>query len=103
MYSMALILGVDAFKGYTLVQGITTVSTGERPEIPNDLPESLAELIESGWDEDPTERPPLSEIIETLKLMTIENFDEEEKIKYSKVKGATVPAANQTKEIASLK
>ena len=71
MYSMALILGVDAFKGYTLVQGITTVSTGERPEIPDDLPELLAKLIESGWDEDPTERPPLSEFIETLKSMTL--------------------------------
>ena len=35
--------------------------------------------------------------------MTTENFDEEKKITYSNVKEVTVPAANQTKEIASLK
>ena len=63
---------------------ITTVSTGERPEIPNDLPDSLAELIESGWDKDPTERPPLSEIIETLKSMTTENFDGDKKLNIAK-------------------
>lgn len=41
----------------------------ERPEISADTPKELAKLIECCWQEDPSKRPDLSEVIATLKSL----------------------------------
>ncbi|GES81616.1 kinase-like domain-containing protein [Rhizophagus clarus] len=56
---------------------------GERPKITDDTPKCLAKLMKRCWDSDPTKRPSITEIRETLSLWYNEKesveFDEAEK------------------------
>lgn len=42
------------------------VRNGLRPEIPKDVPETLAKLMRACWDQDPKKRPTMSEVVAAL-------------------------------------
>ena len=42
------------------------VKDGEREEIPDQCPEGYTKLIEQCWDQDPSKRPPIKQILAEL-------------------------------------
>jgi hypothetical protein len=58
------------YQGLNPVQVSVAVSSqGLRPEIPADCAPDCAQLIRECWDQDPSKRPPFSEIVQRLKTM----------------------------------
>ena len=45
---------------------ITTVSAGNRPTIPSDVPSTLAAIISDSWNQEPSRRPTCRELIQQL-------------------------------------
>ena len=43
--------------------------SGKRPDVPDDFPENLKQLILKGWSQDPNERCSLTEFIAEFKEM----------------------------------
>ena len=57
------------FEGYNKKQLTeSVVNNGYRPLIPGEVPEDIAKLIKSCWNEDSTKRPEMSLIASTLAL-----------------------------------
>lgn len=52
---------------------IYEIIDGERPEITLDTPKCFANLMKSGWDSNPVERPSASEIAKALSTMKVNN------------------------------
>lgn len=61
-----------------LQAAIGVVQQGLRPTIPKNTHPKLAELLEKCWQQDPTERPDFSEILDILKQLTREFGDDGE-------------------------
>eukprot|EP01138_Halocafeteria_seosinensis_P012965 gb/GECG01013243.1/.p1 GENE.gb/GECG01013243.1/~~gb/GECG01013243.1/.p1 ORF type:complete len:655 (+),score=92.20 gb/GECG01013243.1/:1-1965(+) len=72
VYSLGVIMyelfsGKEIFPLYTMLQVMWAVHSGDRPSIPEDVPDSIADVIQKAWKTDQKERPPLDDIKQTLK------------------------------------
>ena len=63
-----LITGNLPFQNMTGVQMVSAVLNGVRPEIPPNIPPTLAYIMTHCWDSNPDVRPPFSEIIQLLEV-----------------------------------
>lgn len=61
-----LLTGEMPYYGMNPVQFISTVIDGQRPQLPDDTPIKLRELIVKCWDQDPAKRPTFTNIIQAL-------------------------------------
>eukprot|EP01118_Nematostelium_gracile_P007817 TRINITY_DN2567_c0_g2_i7.p1 TRINITY_DN2567_c0_g2~~TRINITY_DN2567_c0_g2_i7.p1 ORF type:complete len:366 (-),score=84.12 TRINITY_DN2567_c0_g2_i7:93-1190(-) len=46
---------------------------GERPDIPQDCPETFSQLIERCWDQEPKSRPPMEDVVQQLEKLSVDH------------------------------
>lgn len=62
-----LLTGKTPFNGYKKKLKLANdIKKGKRPKLPENLDKNIREFIEKCWSNDPSERPPFSEIVEEL-------------------------------------
>ena len=62
---------------------VRDIKNGKRPELPENLDKKICEFIQKCWSNDPSERPPFSEIVEELqneRYMKLFNANKNERI-----------------------
>lgn len=80
-----LMTNLVAYQGISTNQLIKAINLNDKPPIPNELPKSYKDLIESCWQENPDKRPTFNEILDTLKTdkgFITEGINEKEFLDY---------------------
>lgn len=77
VYSFGIILWEIATRGILyptlrVASVILAVLNGERPEIPEDVPAGVASLIRRCWRDDPSDRPPMDEVLTMLEGVALD-------------------------------
>lgn len=67
--------GQDPWRGKSVFNIYQAVETGQRPLIPEDIPEMLRDIIVSCWDQDPSKRPSADELTHLLEKFILEEYD----------------------------
>ncbi|KAJ5067461.1 ovarian-specific serine/threonine-protein kinase lok-related [Anaeramoeba ignava] len=79
IFSLAMILycifsKTDPYEGLSAMIITMKMIKGERPQIPNDFPQELAEMIKKGWDQDAKKRCSLNDFTQCLEKMKKANI-----------------------------
>jgi len=67
--------GQDPWRGKSVFNIYQAVETGQRPFMPEDIPEMLRDIIVSCWDQDPSKRPSADELTHLLEKFILEEYD----------------------------
>ena len=70
------------FEGIQEVVIPTMIKDGKRPEIPNDCPIEIKNLIEQCWNQEAKQRPTMPKIIEILEKLNAENFKVNDSVQF---------------------
>ena len=89
-YSLSIVFyelfsGKDAYEGYHTWKIISAVNNKEKPEMPEDFPVELLDLVQRGWDHDPRERPSLEEFKAGLREMASFDLEADTKRAYKNI------------------